>query len=221
MRFVCLSDNHGAYDFDIPDGDVLIHAGDLTNIGGLVETATSINWLKGLPHRYKISIAGNHDWLFYKESSLAKRMMADAGILYLEDSGVTIDGNCILIGNGIFPGQGITIYGSPYSPSFCNWAFGLDRGAPIKEKWETLPSSLDVLVTHGPPKGILDKNPSGEHVGCEDLANRLKIIKPSYHCFGHIHHGYGIKETTDMTFINCSVCDEMYNTVNPPQVFDI
>jgi Icc-related predicted phosphoesterase len=92
----------------------------------------------------------------------------------------------------LLPRQGIETYGSPWQPEFCNWAFNKNRGADIKEKWDLIPDTTDVLITHGPPKDILDLCAHGGRAGCEMLRDAVvDRVKPRLHIFGHIHEGYG------------------------------
>lgn len=215
-RIVAISDTHNHIDFPIPEGDILIHAGDLTGMGRLAEVSRSLAAFGKLPHPFKVFIAGNHDWLAAKTPLLFKELCFDNGITYLEDSGVTI--------------HGLKIYGSPIQPEFHNWAFNKKRGAQIAKYWSMIPNDTQILVTHGPPYGILDEvenvyNPfSGfEHVGCEELLERihnLPLLK--CHIFGHIHRAYGrYVNNNGVVFVNASICDESYNPVNPVQVIDI
>lgn len=209
MRIVCISDTHLAHqetDLRIPDGDLLIHAGDGTFEGTLAETTDFLKWLASLRHPRKVLIAGNHDWLFQKDPALA-RSIVPSGITYLEDSEVEI--------------HGLRIYGSPWQPEFLRWAFNLPRGPRLREKWGRIPRGIDVLVTHGPPAGILDLTPHGEHVGCEDLRLAVDKLEPRLHVFGHIHHGYGVRNVGSTRFVNASVSDEVYAPLNPPVVVDL
>ena len=142
MRIVCLSDTHNLHSaFAVPEGDVLVHAGDATLRGTREEVVAFDAWLGTLPHRHKVLVAGNHDWLFEREPDRARGMITNA--TYLQDEGVTIDG--------------LAFWGSPWQPWFLSWAFNLQRGAPLREKWDRIPAATDVLITHGPPHGILDR----------------------------------------------------------------
>jgi len=204
-QIVFISDTHNvASDLPIPDGDILIHCGDLTSRGTIPEIAKFSSWFAALPHKHKIFIAGNHDFGFEKEAELAYRV-ASCGV-YLRDS-VTV-------------AEGIRIYGSPWQPWFHDWAFNLHRGSPIKEKWDLIPSDTEILVTHGPPKGILDRTARGEEVGCEELALAVERIAPKIHAFGHIHEAYGTQVRTwasgrETLFINACMCDLRYRAIQP------
>lgn len=188
MRLVLLADTHGYHaEMQVPDADVLIHAGDFTRRGGLDEVRDFDDWLAALPHPHKIVIAGNHDWAFQETPSAARAALAHA--TYLQDEAVEIDG--------------VLFWGSPWQPRFMDWAFNLDRGAPLAEKWALIPSAVDVLITHGPPYGILDVVRRG-HVGCEALRERLTALHPRLHVFGHIHETPGIEVHDQITFVNAA-----------------
>ncbi len=120
--------------------------------------------------------------------------------------------------------DGLKIYGSPWQPRFYDWAFNLNRGAELEEKWRLIPPDTDVLITHGPPHGILDEVERQyyiENTGCEELRKRVEMICPKLHVFGHIHCGYGQIEKFGTEFVNASNCDEEYNPVNLPVIIDL
>jgi len=206
MRIVAISDTHGLHEnLIIPDGDVLIHAGDLTSQGKLSQIKEFNSWFGSHPHRHKIAIAGNHDWALQTAPEDAINLLTSC--IFLQDSGVEIDG--------------LKIYGSPWQPVFFNWAFNLPRGDSLKKVWSKIPIDTDVLITHGPPFGVLDLVPSGEHVGCEDLKGRLCELNLRAHIFGHIHEGYGTKTVNDCKFVNASTCTNRYLPLNLPIVIDL
>lgn len=189
MRIVCVSDTHGRHrDVTVPDGDVLVHAGDLTRYGRPEEVRDVGEWLGGLPHRHKVVIAGNHDFCFQEQPGLARPHITHA--VYLEDEAVTIDG--------------VVFYGSPWQPWFGGWAFNLPRGPELAAVWAKIPAGTGVLVTHGPPHGILDATRRGESAGCLDLFNRVFEVRPRLHVFGHIHEAAGRLDVDGITFVNAS-----------------
>lgn len=213
-RIVCLSDTHNANSqIDVPDGDILIHSGDAT-ITGTVEEINLFNaWFSSLPHKHKIFVAGNHDWLFERNNQFARTLL-NTKIIYLQDSACEI--------------EGLKIYGSPWQPRFYDWAFNLMRGREIAEKWKMIPNDIDILITHGPPNGILDEVPRKwgiENTGCEELRRRVDEIawfgKLKLHIFGHIHCGYGQTQIDNIKYVNASNCDEQYNPSQPPIVVDL
>lgn len=206
MRIVALSDTHYRHQYvTVPDGDVLVHAGDLTRSGDPAELAEVMRWFARLPHRRKIIIAGNHDWVFDLKSATAASLVP-AGVTYLQDSGCEIDG--------------VKFWGSPVQPTFLHWAFNRSRGAEIDQHWQKIPPNTDVLITHGPPHGILDLV-GDEHVGCEMLRRRLEVIRPACHIFGHVHCARGSVTHEGTTYINAAICTEAYRPINPPFVVDL
>jgi predicted phosphohydrolase len=206
MRVVCLSDTHNRQGrFTVPDGDILVHAGDFSMMGRHDELVRVATWLAALPHRHKIVVAGNHDWMFQLDPPRARSLLA--GVTYLEDSAATV--------------EGLRVWGSPWQPEFGDWAFNLPRGHPLAQKWALIPAGVDILVTHGPPLGIGDVTCSGDAVGCGDLKRELNRVRPRLHVFGHIHEGCGVTRADGTIYVNASVCDKDYRPVNPPVVVDL
>ena len=194
MRLVCIADTHGLHNSmpKIPDGDVLVVAGDMTAHGDLYGVREFDDFLGRLPHPHKIVVAGNHDWYFESHPGQPEFMNA----IYLQNNYITING--------------VKFYGSPYQPEFCDWAFNLRRGLPLAAQWAQIPDDTDVLITHGPPAGILDRTMDGQNVGCEDLLHRVREIKPKVHVFGHIHCAHGAVVKDEITFVNAAICTESY-----------
>lgn len=221
MKIVCLSDTHGMHRQikKVPAGDVLVVAGDMTDVGELSDLASFADWLGHLPHKHKLIVAGNHDWNFRKQLKESLKILGNTTYpgnppIYLEDSGTIIDG--------------VKFYGSPWQPEFMGWAFNLPRdGEDLKEKWSHIPYDVDVLITHCPPEGILDNvsqtpyRNGAYNLGCHYLLERVKHIKPKLHIFGHIHDSHGKSKRGKTTFINASICNEDYMTVNKPIVVNI
>jgi len=208
MRLVAFSDTHGQHDLiDMPDGDLLIFAGDMCRLGNLDEVRWLNAYLAYLPHQHKVVVAGNHDWPFENTPEQARKAMTAAH--YLQDDAVEI--------------AGFKIYGSPWQPEFHSWAFNLPRGgSAIKKKWDQIPADTDILVTHAPPFSILDSISNGEQVGCEMLNRAVtKVVKPKLHVFGHIHESYGMVEKAGTTYINACICSDRYSIFNRPIVFDL
>lgn len=205
MRLVLISDTHRRHArLALPEGDVLIHAGDFSSSGGAAELADFDGWLARQPHRHKVVIAGNHDRLFERDPAAARALLQHA--TYLEDSGVTL--------------EGLRLWGSPWQPRFMNWAFNLERGAPLRAKWAAIPDALDVLITHGPPHGVLDRTWDGRSVGCEELAPIVAQRRPRLHVFGHIHEAHGRVERDGTTYVNAAICDGHDRPTWPPVVVD-
>jgi len=207
VKFVVIADTHGQHEkLQLPKGDVLVHAGDVTRKGWQEEVVDFISWFAAQPFKHKIFIAGNHDFYFERTSDDEVAQLIPAGVTYLNDSGTVIDG--------------IHIWGSPITPWFFNWAFNRHRGWKIRQHWDLIPADTNILITHGPVYGILDKTVDGQKVGCEDLLHTVQTIKPQYYIGGHIHEAHGVLSKGGTTFINASVLDEEYRLVNRPVVFE-
>jgi len=207
LRFVMFADTHTDHKgLIVPDGDILIFAGDMCSYGHRKEARKFIRWFEDLPHAHKIIIAGNHDCPFEEYPDFAETYIHSA--IYLQDSSTTI--------------EGIKFYGSPWQPEFMEWSFNLPRGKALKEKWDMIPNATDVLITHGPPADTLD-SVRGDNIplGCVDLKHALERVRPDLHVFGHIHSAYGIRRRWNTTYVNCSLVGD-HNTIreNHPVVFD-
>lgn len=211
-KLTITSDLHNKYPGieSLPGGDIFIISGDMTSIGSYKETDKFCKWFNDLSgYTYKIFIAGNHDLGFENSPKLIRDLVSTySDIIYLQDQSLTLEKN----------GKTIKIWGSPYTPYFNNWAFNIPRGSDIMvDKWNEIPEDTDILITHGPPYGILDI-PGFPHMaqnlGCEILLNRILEIKPKIHIFGHIHGGYGYINKNSTHFINASILNENYSKVN-------
>lgn len=248
-RIVCISDTHGLHNSmtnynKLPEGDILIHSGDFSNIGRKSEIIDFISWLHRQLDRFNhiVFIAGNHDrgmdFQFvetkssvghikvYNESDLDDVSVImekpdwlldainylDKRIHYLENSGLSIDG--------------INFWGSPVTPNFYEsyWAFNRSRGEKIKRYWDLIPKNTNVLITHGPAKGIGDYIKDQKvNVGCEELEIKVRYELPELklHVFGHIHDSYMKKTIDGVTYVNASICTEQYVPKNAPIVVEL
>lgn len=196
LRIVAVADTHG-HQTDlgpIPEGDVFVHAGDLTRTGSLDELAPVADWIASLPHRHKIVIAGNHDWCFARDPEAARARLGP-GVVYLEDEPATV--------------AGLSVYGSPWQPEFHGWAFNLPRGRALAEKWARIPEGLDLLITHGPPSGLGDRAWDGRATGCEDLLAALERVRPRAHLYGHIHEDGGAWRCGSTLCMNVTIAEGM------------
>ena len=208
MKFVAISDTHCRHrNIKLPKGDVLLHAGDVSYRGDKEEIVDFLKWFSKQEFEHKIFIAGNHDFYFERAKMEEIKALVPKDVIYLNDSGTTIDG--------------INIWGSPVTPWFYNWAFNRHRGEEVQKHWDLIPASTDVLMTHGPVLGIHDTVINSEHVGCRNLLQKIKEIKPKVHVCGHIHEGYGVIKKFGTEFINACVLNESYELVNSPVVFDV
>ncbi len=224
-RFLVISDTHN-FEFDyttansvplhlpVPKVDVVLHCGDLTHCGGSSSYKKALKMLGAFDAELKLVIGGNHDldldkqyWDTHldeddepEDHSRALAVMrgplaAEAGVLYLDEGTYTFD---------LKNGASFTIYASPYSPAFCDWAFAYEHDQDrFNEAHQVadgvksiakhpIPSDVDIIMTHGPPKGILDECLQG-NAGCENLLQALRRVRPRMHCFGHIHEGNGVQ----------------------------
>lgn len=209
MRLVFISDTHNQHNkLHIPNGDILIHSGDATGNGSIQEFTEFNEWLGTLSHPTKIFIPGNHDRLAELDETLARKILFNAEVLIDQE----------------FIYKGIKFYGSPWQPEFFNWAYNLPRGEKLAEKWALIPNDTNVLITHGPPHGILDNiKGRAEHLGCVDLKDRVLQVKPMIHAFGHIHSGANgaVKLQHGTLYINASQLDEHYKPKYKPVVVEI
>lgn len=238
LRVVIVSDTHSGHSEippeSIPPADVLIHAGDFTDVGHPRDVDSFCTWLDSLKHvAHKIVIAGNHDISldapFYQRSwrrfGHPKPFDTAALVGRLKESCIYLDHECVSI-------DGVTFFGSPYQPEFCDWAFNLGREnfecydkwasiPAIVERYATLtgcPNRIDVLITHGPPLFMLDRcAPRMEHQGCLDLLDFAMAARPYLHAFGHIHEDFGVvrHQETGTLFANASMMDLQYNMCTP------
>jgi Icc-related predicted phosphoesterase len=188
MDITIIGDTHGCHrQLNLTPGEMLIHTGDITAYGLEHEVLDFLDWLKAQPFKYKIFIGGNHDLYLEKNKELLKTLIPD-GIIYLENSSVEI-------GN-------INIYGTPASLYQGGMAFNHYSGSDIGKDWDDIPNETDILITHMPPRGILDNK-----AGCPQLLETVDRIRPKLHLFGHIHEGYGLYEGGGTLFCNASVCN--------------
>lgn len=210
MELRLISDTHGCRP-KLQPADVLVHAGDLTMQGTKYQMLDALNWLKREAHEFKdiVLIAGNHDWFCQLYPEEWAELCAEAGFHYLNDSGVTLDG--------------VKFWGSPIQPEFNNWAFNRKRGEEIRKHWDLIPEDTDVLITHGPPHGVLDRNHSGFKCGCEELRKVVEIIQPKIHVFGHVHEDYGKSwlYQCDTIFYNASYVDLCVMPRNHPHLVEV
>ncbi|KAF7560103.1 hypothetical protein G7046_g4043 [Stylonectria norvegica] len=211
-RFLIISDTHGdefpAGTEPLDEVDVAIHCGDLTEESKIEEFRSSIRLLKQINAPLKLVIAGNHDFtldipMFKKklgeirpplEGDLVKREYgdfgearklvdeaADFGIVFLDEGTHTFK-----LANGAL----LTVYASPFTPSMSDWGF---QYHPQEGHDWSIEEGVDVVITHGPPLGVLDYTDSKQRAGSQSLFEAVARSRPQIHCFGHIHEGWGAK----------------------------
>lgn len=208
MKIVCTSDLHN-FRPRFPEGDVLVIAGDLTSMGRINEVQKFADWIASINDDFRygvVFVAGNHDFLFEQNHTLAKAICR-AGT-YLEDSGVELGG--------------LKFWGAPWTPQFYDWAF-MAEDADLARHWAKIPSDTDVLITHGGPYGILDQTErTGDSVGSKTLRDAIVTrVRPRLHVFGHIHEAYGVERIARTTYVNAAHCDLGYRPVQEPVVITL
>lgn len=225
MKIIAISDTHEQhklldqylYDPCCKDVDMIICAGDTANNRSPAINHNAqlnfIDWYSELPFRWKIYVPGNHNT---SDPGIKKEVYSDKNIIRLLHESINI--------------EGINIFGSPYTPSFGEgWAYNISR-TKLDRYWNEIPIKTDILITHGPPKGILDlagrDHNFKEQVGCKALLNHVFRVQPKYHIFGHIHDegdifNHGIRDINGTRFINASIVDLNHTPVNKPITFEI
>lgn len=220
MKIWCISDTHCKEDqLRIPEGiDMVIHSGDFSNQKSPYtnehEARTFLIWFYKLPIKHKVLIAGNHDTSVEARLIKPVEIRDNYGLTYLEHESVNI--------------EGLNIFGSPYTPTFNNWAFNRKR-EKLHGLWQQIPEDTDILVTHGPPKFILDIEEEG-FLGCMSLYKRARQLPNlKLHQFGHIHtncRDYSMKyinrgifqeHSEAPKFVNAACVDLSY-TVQPGNI---
>ena len=214
IKLTIISDTHNKHKLltgDLPGGSLLLHSGDISSMGYEHEIREFAKWYDGLNYDHKVFIAGNHDWGFQNNVEKVKGILTEYKTIdYIQDELMTVQEG---------DGPEVKIWGSPWQPEFYNWAFNLPKnGEELKAKWDMIPEGIDILITHGPAWGILDdvEGNRNVHLGCELLADRIKVVKPKIHVCGHIHSGYGYVFDGDTHYINASVLNEEYYYGNKP-----
>lgn len=212
MKICCISDTHGIplSQLDLPEADILIHAGDMSFKGTITEMSMFNEYCGEVKHKFKHGIwacMGNHE-LGVEENTTLHKSIATNYNMKIHDE-VVVDG--------------IKFFFSSYTPWFHSWAWNLHRGKPLEDKWAQIPLDTRVLITHGGPRFHLAKTVSGEDVGCLDLHNRtLQLLDLKLHVFGHIHAAHGIETSlSEVTYVNASICNEKYYPANKPFLIEV
>lgn len=219
MKICAISDTHSLHSYfsELPEADVLIHCGDFMNTG-IYKRELDIyqEWLISIAHKYEkiIQVGGNHDIMIENISYLG----VEFPVSFFEKE---LENKFVYLCDSSFEYKGVKFWGSPYSPEFYDWAFMEKRGEDMKKHWDKIPLDTNVIITHTPPKNILDRCANGFHAGCEELGKKVQELPElSYNFFGHIHEAYGVQEDFGVTFVNCSLLDERYKPINSPYTVD-
>lgn len=205
-RIVALSDTHRQHwNIKVPECDLFLFAGD-AEINGILPLHDFNDWLATIPAKHKIVVGGNHDsYLEFLGKEECKRLLT----------------NCIYLENEFIEVDGFKIFGSPFSCLFNDWSF-MRTESGLKEIWDTIPESTEILITHTMPYGILDQiMPRMESVGSLTLKDRIKKIQPYIHIGGHLHESYGKYTDYKTNYYNVSILDEQYKISNPVTIIEI
>lgn len=192
MKIVIISDTHGQHEhLGRLEGDVLIHCGDMcADFGDDCRELEGVDaWFGRQDFELILCIGGNHDFNLDRRNGVARQFQFANAVCLEDDS---------------YEYRGARFYGAPWVLDLPGWAFNLEleeRG----EKWSLIPEGLDFLITHVPPKYILDQSRRRDiHFGCSALADVVRDVRPRVHCFGHNHASYGRRQIDDTTYINAS-----------------
>jgi Icc-related predicted phosphoesterase len=206
LKIVCLSDTHGLHrKVSVPSGDLLIHAGDFTYLTKSQHQIGDFNdWLGELPHRHKIVIPGNHEFAFEENPRLGRQIS-----------------NAIFLIDEAIEAGGFRIWGSPMTNLY-GGAFGRSAAADRARVYAMIPAGTDILVTHGPPFGVLDRLVGTDRCnGCHDLRSAVTRIRPRLHVFGHIHGAYGMYTENGTVFVNAALVGESLEIEQRPMVVEL
>ncbi|KAF2437968.1 Metallo-dependent phosphatase [Karstenula rhodostoma CBS 690.94] len=209
LRIICLSDTHNTTP-PSPPGDILLHAGDLTQNGTFAEIQATPAWLSALPHPHKFVIAGNHDLVLSRAfvAAAPPRVFTTAPgttkddldwgeVIYLENASASVT----------VRGRKVKVWGAPWTPKYGNWAFQYPPGEDI---WQgKIPEDADILVTHGPARGHLDVNGTG-NAGCMHMRHELERVKPRLvvgvlvWMWSWVRWAFGVRREATTTLVNAS-----------------
>lgn len=222
MRLVIVSDTHGFHSGmrHVPDGDVLVACGDWSRgHGHRRDSERFAEWMQRWPHKFKVAVAGNHDAAVEDDPLGMRKMFRSYGV------------HMPMFGRAYEFG-GLSFGGSPWVPYYeGNFAFEKSP-EEMETLWNKVPH-VDVLITHAPPYGILDKTSTGHHIGCPVLRRHVfERIRPRLHLFGHVHEGFGQIVENNIRFVNASTCSRMHferqdssttmtMTIRDPMVIDL
>lgn len=212
IKIAMCSDLHGNIDFEIPEVDLLLIAGDLCPARSFASISINMqikwlgmefkHWLKNQPVKEVVYTPGNHDWIWESAPKSVPKMPSNSH--YLQDEWIEL--------------FGLKIYGTPWQLPFNDWAFNMPEDR-LKWYWENIPEDTDILLCHAPPYGIMDQRGGDDFsIGSKTLLERVMKIKPKMVVFGHNHNKNGVKVINGIKFINCSLLNEDYKMIREPIV---
>ena len=213
MKCWLISDTHNLHEeLRIPQGiDAVIHCGDESESMDLAKNERQsrefFRWFSTLRIEHKIFVPGNHSTAIEQGLIRPQEYPSIRFLIHQQTQ----------LGD-------LLVFGTPYTPRFFDWAFMRDR-KDLDAVWQTIPDQVDILISHGPPKGFLDRTRDMAshkriHVGSQSLTRHVQErIKPRVHAFGHIHDEMGIKNfgtvlDGGVLFVNCSCCDQSIQLEN-------
>lgn len=203
-RIALLSDLHGYLPIDVPEVDLVVIAGDVCPVSDHSKDRQRIwlkttfqKWLQTLPP--VIGTFGNHDFYPEADPEIRNELL---GTWLIDEAAEW---------------EGLKFWGSPYTPTFYNWAF-MEDDHILEKRWAQIPDDTDILITHGPAYGIGDLTMEGDNVGSGTLRDHVRRVNPQIHVFGHIHEGYG---DWGNGMINASLMTRSYNPLNKIIVVEI
>lgn len=195
LKLTAISDTHEEHKKVVFDeihntSDVLVHGGDFSFRNASKEDIQEfLDWLASLPQKHKILIGGNHDF-FAQDNEKLFRSMLPEGVIYLNNEAVEI--------------EGYKIFGSPNTPNLPTWAFS-KMEKYMNQFYDKIPGDTQILITHTPPYGILDKSSWGINCGSLTLLDKVKELPIKINIFGHVHNASGVLEENGVTYANVSV----------------
>lgn len=205
ISMVVTSDLHWHFVYtEIPECDIFCYCGDWSGEGRLIETIKFGNWIKKIKAKYKLIVPGNHEVSAYLQPDLARSIIEENGGIFLIDKAITI--------------EGINFYGTPWSPRYGSWGF-MRPDYDLKNIFKNIPKGTDILLSHTPPKGVLDLYGTN-HIGSESLRKCMFGKNIKYHFFGH-NHTPGVCKKRNIKYYNVSACNNDYEVINEPEVFYI
>jgi len=205
IKFTIISDTHGDHEkLGIMSGDVLIHCGDMFNLYNRsdVDFEKIDDWFGRQNFDLILCIDGKHDFdLEERSKHLANPFK-----------------NAVVLNGDSYTYKGVNFFGAPWVPDLDGHAYFVSN-SDLKSKWAEIPNNTDVLITHTPPAGIMDKSSSGLKFGCPYLSTALDSLSPRLHCFGHVHASSGVLRKNDTMYINASMVNRKHKIIHKPYKF--
>lgn len=219
MKIWFISDTHNEHlGLQVPNVDLVVHCGDESTHGKATmnepEARSFFDWFSGLDIATKVFVPGNHS------------TAVEQGLIHAEEYP-----HVRFLIHDSMHWNGLKLFGSPFTPRFFDWAY-MKKRTQLDVVWQSIPEDVDILITHGPPKGVLDLTHDNDskaliQVGCSALRRHVDDrIRPRIHAFGHLHDergisNYGMFNRGATQFINCSCCNLACKLRNPGFVVEL